>query len=222
MSFNTVANFIQPWSPVLMHSTLDAEVVKAFLEITDKILKDPESKSWGKNLAGEIKDEILIDSHLLENTKVLDKTLYWHLNQYIHFYLAHCLRQSQTPLGKKEKVSYQTSIKSCWVVSQKENEYNPVHIHTECNMSAVFYLKIPNYTDSRKNKAQDGAIIFFGGDPGHRGQLRKSYWGHRPVPGDLFIFPSDMAHMVHPFRVSSGDPERRSVSFNIQYQTGVN
>jgi hypothetical protein len=38
-----------------------------------------------------------------------------------------------------------------------------------------------------------------------------------PVPGDLYLFPSWLRHLVYPFR---GDGERRSMSFNAMVLTG--
>ena len=37
---------------------------------------------------------------------------------------------------------FESMINSAWVVSQYENEYNPMHNHTGCDISAVIYLKV--------------------------------------------------------------------------------
>jgi len=34
---------------------------------------------------------------------------------------------------------------SGWIVNQKENEYNPAHYHSNCSISAVLYLKVPEF-----------------------------------------------------------------------------
>ena len=47
-------------------------------------------------------------------------------------------------------------------VSQYENEYNPQHNHSHCQISAVLYLKIPSMTPRNiVNKSNlDGKIEF--------------------------------------------------------------
>ena len=40
---------------------------------------------------------------------------------------------------------------SMWIVSQQPNEYNPIHIHTECQLSCVMYLKIPKFEPCKKD-----------------------------------------------------------------------
>ena len=35
-------------------------------------------------------------------------------------------------------------LTSMWIVSQKDHEYNPIHMHSD-NISAIMYLKIPEY-----------------------------------------------------------------------------
>ena len=40
-------------------------------------------------------------------------------------------------------------INSAWIVSQYENEYNPAHNHTGCDISAVIYLKVPDVKGRR-------------------------------------------------------------------------
>ena len=44
--------FIQPWSNILMRTQLPDDVLNGMLEISDKILQDPERKKWGDYLAG--------------------------------------------------------------------------------------------------------------------------------------------------------------------------
>ena len=40
-------------------------------------------------------------------------------------------------------VDVKTQMQSIWSVLQYENEYNPQHNHSNCQISAVLYLKIP-------------------------------------------------------------------------------
>ena len=110
--------------------------------------------------------------------------------------------------------------KSAWAVCQFQNEYNPVHFHTACNISSVMYLKIPKF-DKRwkedrpfKDNTVDGCIEFVNGITDLMGMEMGTY-RHRPKVGELFLFPSNLLHTVYPFK---GDSERRSLAFNISYQ----
>ena len=114
---------------------------------------------------------------------------------------------------------------SIWMVSQKDNEYNPCHTHTRCTISAVMYLKIPEYLPSRKvyqdlqsGGNYEGAITFT------NNASKDLMWGIptmtiSPQVGDLFIFPASQLHQVYPFRTLDGKGERRSVSFNALHSS---
>ena len=51
---------------------------------------------------------------------------------------------------------YESYINSAWVVSQYENEYNPLHNHTGCEISGVIYLKTPNVKNRRNLESKKG------------------------------------------------------------------
>ena len=114
---------------------------------------------------------------------------------------------------------WSTQMLSMWMISQKDNEYNPMHFHTKCHMSTVMYLKIPEYLPSRKShKNVDGAITFL------NNSAKDLFWGNphmtiQPAVGDFFIFPASQQHLVYPFRTADGKGERRSVSFNAVFSS---
>ena len=112
--------------------------------------------------------------------------------------------------------SYLTQMKSAWIISQWEGEYNPIHIHTECNMSTVMYLKVPEFLPSRKPERDDDGCIMFIGGAGGGSRLTRNLLKVKPKVGDFFIFPAHLQHTVYPFR-TDGDFERRSVSFNADW-----
>ena len=127
-----------------------------------------------------------------------------------------------TRYGRNFQNQHHTTVlyKSAWAVCQFENEYNPVHFHTACNISSVMYLKIPKF-DKRwkedrpfKDNSVDGCIEFVNGITDLMGMEMGTY-RHRPKVGELFLFPSNLLHTVYPFK---GDSERRSLAFNIAYQ----
>ena len=213
---------IQPWSDVLMRVKLPDEVVDGMVDITDQILQDPDRKNWGDNLAGQIADEPLIPHEMMQNYKIgsgqNEGTIFNFLMNAVGEYIKSCSLQQATMSHRDqvEGVQWLTQMKSAWVVSQWEGEYNPIHIHTECSLSTVMYLKVPEFLPSTKpERDDDGCIMFIGA--GHSGsRLTRNIVKHKPKVGDFFIFPAHLQHCVYPFK-TDGDFERRSVSFNADF-----
>ena len=210
---------MQPWADVLMRAKLPQIIIDAMLDITDQVLQDPDRKNWGDNLAGQIADEPLIPHELMANYKIgKEGNVYGFLMDIVGKYIQHCMFQSATSLDadKIKGKEWMTQMKSCWIISQWESEYNPIHIHTECQMSTVMYLKIPKFLPAVKpDRDDDGNIMFIGG-AGVNSALTRNLLKWKPKVGDFFIFPAHLQHTVYPFR-TDGDFERRSVSFNADF-----
>ena len=221
--FQMEVEAMQPWADVLMRLTLPPKVLKGMLEITDQVLQDPDRKNWGDNLAGQIQDEPLIPHKLMQDYKFKDpggndSTIFSFLMNMTGEYVAHCQRQMATSIDmdKVKDENYMTQMKSCWVISQWEGEYNPIHVHTECQMSTVMYLKVPKFLPSvKEHRDDDGSIMFIGG-AGGGSRLTRNLMKIKPKVGDFYIFPAHLQHTVYPFR-TDGDFERRSVSFNVDW-----
>jgi hypothetical protein len=118
---------------------------------------------------------------------------------------------------------WHSRIVDAWVVSQKENDYIPVHAHdkgdnqTESSkISGILYLKVPEQIERNANDiairgGRDGQIVFtgMGGvDP----FSTTNAFNIIPEAGRLYLFPSSLNHQVYPFK---GAGERRGISFNI-------
>jgi hypothetical protein len=172
--------------------------------------------------AGELQDQFYIDLKILEREELLGFFLDVCKNYVV---LAFC----QSEPDEREvilKEEWMTRLNSMWINSQKDNEYFPIHYHTNpihhqtnCALSAVIYLKIPEYLPSRKfynNIENDGAITFISN------ASRDPIWAKpnlqiNPQVGDFFIMPATQRHQVYPFRTADGKGERRSVSFNANF-----
>ena len=200
------------------------EIVSDLISITDKSISSNED--FGYALAGQIKNE-----------KVLTKddlgSIWSWLEEEVSLYLRNILKDIDVRFSDKSKdsknLNIETSIESMWTVSQFENEYNPVHYHTEMKspedissnvqVSSVLYLKVPkNISRNLTNKkgSPDGAIEFI--SQGFGSELQSLSTGSRrfrPVAGHLYIFPSWLLHTVYPF---VGKGERRSLSFNSSFK----
>ena len=211
--------FMQPWADVLMRTRLSDEVLEGMLDITEQILQNPDRKNWGDNLAGQIADEPLIPHEMMMNYKIgKDGTVFNWLMNIVGEYVKACTRQQATnaDFDKVKDIEWLTQMKSAWIVSQWEGEYNPIHIHTECSLSTVMYLKVPEFLPSTKPERDDDGCIMFIGAGHQNARLTRNIIKHKPKVGDFFIFPAHLQHCVYPFK-TDGDFERRSVSFNADF-----
>ena len=106
-------------------------------------------------------------------------------------------------------------ITNCWVNYMKAGESNPNHVHTECDLSSVLYLKIPK--GLKKENEQyigtsrgPGVVNFTYGDVRPYNTIEHSFM---PEVGQFFIFPFNLEHSVNSFK-SKG--ERISLATNFQ------
>ena len=205
-------NLHRPWADILYETQLPPVILDSMITLSDGVLADPKKINWGNNLAGQIKDEPLIPPTALKNTGLLD-----FFGNMITEYVHQCNLQKAPP----DQYSYIESIKkdisvtveSMWIVEQQPGEYNPIHIHTNCDISTVMYLKVPIFLPSEKPERDDDGLIYFIGASGATNSLKKGSVKIKPSPGSFFIFPSHMLHTVYPYKTNDNFA-RRSVSFN--------
>jgi|TARA_B100001964_G_scaffold243531_1_gene321784 uncharacterized protein (TIGR02466 family) len=183
--------------PLLFQSSLMKEDLKVFLSLCET----DEKEKWNKNLAGLIKKE-----YLIKDKKKLEKLLKPYLILYKHAY-KHWYKEPCNDLA----------LDTAWVNYMKAGESNPIHTHTLCEFSAVFYLKMPKglkkeRDDFETSGAKPGDINFF-----INAQTSKHFINMKtftPEVGDFFIFPSGLAHFVNSFK-SKGERISVAVNFNI-------
>ena len=214
--FKMQFELLQPWSTFVMKTKLPPPILEKMINITDKIVDNAENeKSHGEHLAGQIKNELWVDHEILQKEQVMDFFLDVSRNYVIQ---AYCQAE---PLKRPAILAeeWYTQMLSMWVISQKDGEYNPCHIHTQCHLSTVMYLKIPEYLPTRKSHRKDDGAINFTGNTSN-----DQIWGNptltfQPQVGDFYVFPASQQHWVYPFRTPDGKGERRSVSFNVVFSS---
>ena len=214
--FEMTISILQPWSVPVLHTKLPPEILHAMIELTDEIIDDKQSVSHGKRLAGQIDTELLVPHELLKR----DRTMNFFTDIARQFIKT--ARLQNHPTDTKSVLSEEIFIEmlSMWIVSQQPGEYNPIHVHTECHLSSVMYLKVPKWKPSLKSHRDndDGSVTFISNSSVDT-EFSKPEMQIRPSVGDFFIFVSKQLHTVYPYRCEEGDPERRSVSFNAIYET---
>ena len=207
---------LQPWSTFVMKTQLPPPILEKMIRITDKIVDNAENeKSHGQHLAGQIEHELWVDHEILRKEEVMDFFLDVARN-----YVIQAMCQNE-PLNRSAILAeeWYTQMLSMWIISQKDNEYNPTHVHTECDLSSVMYLKIPEYLPTRKSHRKDDGAITFSGPAGKDRRWGMPTMTIQPAVGDFYIFPASQQHWVYPFRTPDGKGERRSVSFNVVFSS---
>tara|TARA_R110000744_G_scaffold132677_1_gene240898 strand:+ start:44 stop:727 length:684 start_codon:yes stop_codon:yes gene_type:complete len=194
---------MRPFGPAIGHSTIPKAIIEAFNADIDGGTDGPD---WSEKLVGKVTAENLIPTDVLSpHVKYFtDAAL-----QYVDNYASrHC-----KPLP--EDIKPIVEIHSAWYVQQRARDFNPIHLHTNAELSAVGYLQMPDGIDEEWREDDEGHyqaagnIEFLHGGPTF---LNRSTFMVRPKVGDFFIFPADLYHTVYPFK-SSG--ERRSFSMNL-------
>jgi|TARA_B110000285_G_scaffold198718_1_gene231364 hypothetical protein len=205
-----------PWAQLVASTKVPPNLFKNALEMTDKVYEDVNRDSAGESLAGQISNEYFVSEEQLIETGLMEYfigkiTKYWgtvltngNMEQYLDKKFEH------GPHG----FNYAARIVSAWTVHQFENEYNPIHDHANCKLSAVMSLKFPEKIETAKKPhlaGLDGNLVFSGMGNAEE-WCTASVMNCSPTElGVLYIFPSGLSHSVYPFR---GKGERRSLSFN--------
>jgi uncharacterized protein (TIGR02466 family) len=183
------------WGPFLFK----IKILQEDLNLITALCKKDKTKDARKKLAGIIKDEYFIDKEKYENIlkKYLETYSHGHKNWY------------------NQEIKSITCV-SAWVNYMKKGEYNPPHLHGDCDLSSVLYLKIP---EELKKENQEYIGTLTNGGPG---SITFQYGEYRPLnsdehrvfpeEGDLYIFPFNLKHSVSPFK---SNIERISVAANF-------
>ena len=197
---------VKPFGPLVMLAQLPEGFIQKLNQIVD-VVKD--KKDMGSRLAGVIETESEIPHSMLEEKKVMD--------------VFHALSRSyieQAYLNSHQQDLYnamdvKTQMQSIWSVSQYENEYNPQHNHSHCQISAVLYLKVPAMKPRNipGKRDKDGEIEFTFCQTDSI--FTTGSFVVKPKPGMCLLFPNSLFHQVYPFQ---GSGERRSIAYNMSYK----
>ncbi len=190
----------RPFGPIIAKTTMSENLVKQLNDYVDKTLAD-EKKSqdldYGKMLAGNVKQEFLLDKEFTVSSG-------WEL--FLKDNAEKWILQSTNKKIQKFKMI------DSWIIRQFENEYNPLHSHGG-HISGVGYLKVP---DDYGKTVQDNKKQNFNGIlqlvHGSRNFLSEIALNIKPKIGDFWFFPNYLTHCVYPFK--NKNAERRSISFN--------
>ena len=184
------------WGRILFRTKISPEHLEKIRLLCKKVV----SLNHNEHLAGDIIHEYRID--VLEYSKIMEDYFKAYQNAYQNFNGDPC------PPFK---------VNQAWVNFMKAGDFNPPHVHNYCAFSSVLYTSVPeilkqenkNYKGTLKGGGA-GAISFLNGEMVEHSRSMQTVF---PEEGDFFMFPSDLTHVVWPFK---SDCERISVAANYQ------
>ena len=211
---NMPIQIFQPWSNMIVKIKIPDKIFKVLLNVYDETMKD--WKSFGDQLVGQVEEEPEVTE------EIRNKFPEWinFCNSSVIEYIKTATLQTMTAEPDKmnefmaDKVL--TRISTMWFVNQKPNEYNPIHIHTNCKVSAICYLKTPKQQIiGRKTHYKTDGKITFTNNTGTDTLFSNATCSFEPKAGDMYIFGALQHHMVWPYRSADPNDERVSISFNV-------
>ena len=211
-----------PWAQLLCSTKIPDDMLLRFVEMSDEVLEE----SDGKGTDEVVPSSWEVSVERFQKHGVLDYTMQ-KINDFLNTVLSNgnVKQMMDTEIPNGPHTQWNSRIVHAWVVSQKEDDYLPVHAHSEMvdgyqhsKISAVMYLKVPEQMKRKPDEAsikmgKDGQIAFTGmgdADP----FMTTSLYNIQPEEGWFYLYPSTLNHQVYPF---IGDGERRSLAFNIDF-----
>jgi len=213
--------FIQPWSNMICKFKLPDPVFEKVLELYD-YTTNRKIKSFGNQLVGQIENEPEVTPDILDKFPEWSQWCLQSVRQFIQTQMMQTLSgdNHKKQLEEFSKEEIMTRITTMWFVNQKANEYNPVHVHTNCKVSSVVYLKTPkNQIKGRKDHHQSDGKITFMNNGGTDPNFTNPQCSFKPEAGDMYVFGALQHHMVWPYRSTDPDDLRVSLSFNADFTT---
>ena len=209
-------NLLQPWSVPVMHMVLPPNILNPMIRLTDKLVADSQTPSHGKKLVGQIERELTINQEDLEKIEVSE--FFEEVSKQFAV-ICQCQKYPRNAEAIR-KETWLAQVLETWIVSQQPGEYNPLHMHANCLISAVMYLKVPKFKPSLKtHRVDDDGSIIFASNVGPDTEFSQPVLSVQPSVGDFFVFGANQLHSVNPYQCEEGDPERSSVSFNAIFKS---
>ena len=208
-----------PWSNIIIRFKIPDNIFANLLELYEEI-NSSKWKSFGTQLVGQIEEEPEVTPELREKYSL------W-VNFCNEAARNFAMSQTQTVFAAEPKKwsdflndELFTRINTMWFVKQKPGEYNPVHIHTNCKISSIAYVKTPKQQvkDRKEHYESDGRVTFMN-NSGTDMNFSASQCSFEPKAGDMYVFPALQHHMVWPYRSADPNDERVSISFNADMTT---
>ena len=103
-------------------------------------------------------------------------------------------------------------IKEMWTVINKKEDFNVIHTHPNCYMSAAYYVKAPKNCGRFQVENPNIAKRHAYPEIEKKNELNMEVVGIDINEGDLLLFPSYLPHKV---KKNESDEDRIVISFNV-------
>ena len=208
-----------PWANIIVRFKMPDEVFQELEKMYDYTMNN--FTSFGKQLVGQIEEEPEVTPQIREKFPSWVQFCLQCVNNFV------VTQQSINFQAEPEKMPNEqfrndllSKINTMWFVRQRPGEYNPMHIHTNCKVSAIAYLKTPKQqVRDRKNHYRADGKVTFSNNTGSDWNFANYQCSFEPKPGDMYMFGALQHHMVWPYRSADPNDERISISFNADTTT---
>ena len=213
-----------PWAQLLCSTKIPDDTLQRFIAMSDKVLDVAD----GLGNTSVIPSSWEISPEKFQEHDVLSYTMEM-VSKYMNTMLSNgnVKQNMDNVISDGPHTQWNSRIITAWIVSQKEDDYLPVHAHNQvtadhqfAKISGVMYLKLPKQMERKLDETslktgKDGQIAFTG--MGDADPLQTtSLYNIQPEIGWFYIFPSTLNHQVYPFK---GEGERRGISFNVDFMS---
>jgi len=187
------------FGPYLAEMAANPDYCARLLKLGKKL-----KKSHRENLAGQIHHEYI---YPLETEPWISKEFQIYINTWI---------EGWKRFAQKPHFNPKYQLTQMWINRMKAKEYNPIHLHTECHLSFVLWLEVPQQilNETKKNEttaANPGNIGFLFGEDKWSTVSEKHF---TPKVNTLMLFPAFLRHQVMHF---NSKVTRTSVAGNIKF-----
>ena len=204
-------NWITPFNVTIMKSKCPKEHVNFMIEAVTLLLDNEilcEELDASDGLVGNVTNEVHIPQ--LPGIEGINGWIKEQAKKYVN----RNFKKNESEYNKYQKAYFsqepEVSITSEWVVRMNPGDFNPAHFHTNCHLSGLIYLKIPEGFE----KDAGGNIHFLHGNPA---DYYENQYQVTPKVGDMYLWPSWLQHFVYPYKCEG---ERWVMPFNILISHG--
>ena len=187
------------FGPYLAEMPVDPIYCAKLLKLGKKL-----KKSHRSNLAGQIHHEYV---YPLPTEPWISNEFQIYINTWI---------EGWRRFSNKPDFNPKYQLTQMWINRMRAKEYNPIHVHTNCALSFVLWLEVPQQIikEAKKNQtnaANPGTTCFlYGEDKGNVISEKRFV----PKINTLVMFPGDLRHHVMHF---NSKVTRTSVAGNIKF-----
>ena len=209
-----------PFGPPIGYAELPKELVNDLNKGCDDIVNDKElvkSSDHSHALVGQVEQELLISADIINKWgKWLGTQVRIYLAEYFHqLYIPEQNIISAEKSAALQKINgVQINVLSAWYVRSFAGDYNPIHIHTDCHLTCVGFLKVPDLSKEFKKAGSrpSGNLEILSSVGVTNSHFENDRISFIPKVGNWYLFPANLRHLVYPFKC---DGERRSFSINM-------